>query len=329
MMKRYYPVLLFTAALYFSACSKSDIKDEAPVKDTIPVVTQPIVIPSAVYDLSLLTKTTLFENVPVVSVMQRQDYNELSGIAESQQTPGVLYVFSDGSAASEIYLTNKSGADLGKLIIDGLTPKDCEDISVGAGPDATKTYVYLADIGDNNAVYKSTTIYRFEEPDLSAINAGSQIHITAFDKIQVAYSRGAANAETLLLDPLTRDLIIATKESSKSYLYVIPFPQSTTEVTMVTPSAMLGFDLLTSGDISPDGNDILLRNASQIWYWKRTTGESIITTLLKKPQDAPYAANEHQGEGVGFAADGGGYYTDTEIRDYPGAVSTISFYKRK
>ena len=50
---------------------------------------------------------------------------------------------------------------------------------------------------------------------------------------------------------------------------------------------------------------------------------------MMQPQVAPYAHNEPQGEGIGFAADGSGYYTNTEIKDHTGSVSTISFYKRK
>ncbi len=321
---------MLIAALCFSACTKSEMNDNTPVvNDAVPVISHPDTIPTALYDLSLLNRCTLFDNTPAVAAMNRQDYKELSGIAESHKTPGVLYVFNDGATANEIYLTNKAGNDLGRVIVDGCSPRDWEDIAVGPGPDATKSYVYMADIGDNNASYKTVTIYRFIEPDLSGVNAGSQIHVATFDKIQVSYARGAANAETLLIDPLTRDLLIATKESTKSYLYVIPYPQSTTSTTKVYASARLGFDFLTSGNISADGTEILLRNKSQIWYWKRVVSESITTTLLHKPLDAPYAANEHQGEGVCFAADGGGYYTDSEIRDYPGAIANISFYKRK
>ncbi|MEO6523546.1 MAG: hypothetical protein ABIN91_17825 [Mucilaginibacter sp.] len=329
-MKFFYPAFLILALVFLNACSKSAGDNAQPVKtDTIPVTKPPDTIPSATYDLSLLSPCGLFNTVPNTATMVRQDYTELSGIAESHLTPGVLYVFEDGAKTNSIDLTNKLGADLGKVVIDGVQPRDWEDIAVGPGPDATKTYVYMADIGDNNASYLFVTIYRFIEPNLSAATPGSMIHVTNFDRIQASYSRGATNAETMMVDPLTRDIIIATKETGKSYIYRVPYPQSTTTVTVIKPLAMLGFDLLTSGDISPDGKEVLLRNKSQIWYWKRADGEDIITTLLRKPQDAPYAANEHQGEGVGFAADGGGYYTDTEIRDYPGAISNISFYKRK
>jgi hypothetical protein len=72
-----------------------------------------------------------------------------------------------------------------------------------------------------------------------------------------------------------------------------------------------------------------LRGNQLIWYWKLPAGTNISAGLLTKPQVAPYANNEPQGEGVGFAADGSGYYTDTEVRDYPGKLATVSFYKRK
>lgn len=329
-MKYLYSAFALLAMVVLNSCSKSAGDNSQTTKtDTIPVTKPPETVPSSVYDLSQLSPCGLFNTAPTVTVMARQDYNELSGIAESHSSPGFLYVFEDGAKSNAIYITNKQGADLGKIVIDGVSLRDPEDISVGPGPDATKNYVYMADIGDNNASYSSVIIYRFIEPNLSAAVTGGVMHITVFDKIQASYSRGATNAETMMVDPLTRDVLIATKETGKSYIYRIPYPQSTTTTTAVKPSAMLGFDLLTSGDISPDGTEVLLRSKSQIWYWKRTAAEDIITTLLRKPQDASYAANEHQGEGVGFAADGGGYYTDTEIRDYAGAISNISFYKRK
>ena len=97
----------------------------------------------------------------------------------------------------------------------------------------------------------------------------------------------------------------------------------------MTPVVQLYFNKATGGDISPDGTEILLRSNELIWYWKLPAGTSISAGLLTQPQIAPYANNEPQGEGVGFAADGSGYYTDTEIKGYPGKVSTMSFYKRK
>lgn len=310
-----------------SACAKKNDTTNVtpPPADTTPVV----VLPGAGYDLSKINVCTLFAESPVVDTMVHQDYDELSGIAASHTIPGLLYTHEDSGNQPEVYLTNAQGADLGVLVLDGLRNRDWEDIAVGPGPVKGQSYVYVGDIGDNDARYTSVFVYRFLEPDADSLALHTTLHITSIDKIELKYPRGAVNAETLLVDPATADIFIATKENSHSTLYMAPAPQSLTSVTPLTPLANFPFDHLTSGDISPDGNEILLRTTGQIFYWQRQAEDSIVTTLLKAPLKAPYSGNEHQGEAVGFAADGSGYYTTTETKGYAGAAPTISFYKRK
>ncbi|MFY0254132.1 hypothetical protein ACDQ55_09285 [Chitinophaga sp. 30R24] len=309
-----------------AACGKGNGPLTAnPGKDTVVVDT----VKTASYDLSLLDRCTLFTETPLVNATQRQDYLELSGVAPSHVYANVLYVHEDSGNSNEVYVTNLQGANLGKLVLQGINNHDWEDIAIGPGPDKDKSYIYVAEIGDNNAANKSVFIYRFPEPDLSAATANTNITITAVDKIELHYPGGAVNAESLLLDPLNKDLYIATKEKGRSTLYVARYPQSTTMPTMLVALDKLPFDLLTSGDISPDGTEILLRNTGQIWYWKRQSGESIAAALLRKPQDAPYARNERQGEGICFTADGSGYVTDSEVKGYPDEQVALSFYQRK
>jgi len=313
------------------SCSKSTQADVKPIgKDSIVVVKPPPVqvdtLPAAKYDLSLLTKCTLFASTPVTNNTQH-NFRELSGVAASHVYPGLLYVHEDSGNANEVYVTNAGGDDLGKIVLNGVYNRDWEDIATGPGPDPTKTYIYVAEIGDNDAVYNSVYVYRFPEPDLSGANAQTVKEVTP-DKIQMSYPTGAVNAETLMIEPSTKDLYIATKQTGKSILYVARYPQSLTVTNTLAPLAKLPFDLLTAGDISPDGTEILIRNTGQIWYWKRQPGESVASTLLRAPQDAPYSRNEHQGEGVGFAADGGGYFTNSDVKKYPTDKSSISFYKR-
>lgn len=320
-------VALVVSTVMLLSCSKSnaDIEEESKVEP--PVASVPITS----YDLTQLAQATVFNFVPTIHKVARQDYNELSGIAASHRNTGLLYMHNDNKN-SPILITNTQGADLGKIVLDGQSTLDLEDICVGPGPEAGKTYVYFADIGDNNAVRSSITIYRFEEPLISAPTADTQLHISSNNvtKITLKYPKGATNAETLLIDPINKDLYILTKESNRSTVYRAAYPQSATSTTILEPVVDLRFfDKLTSGDISQDGKEILLRNKGQIWYWQRKAGQSIAQTLLTAPQKAPYAGNEHQGEGIGFAIDGNSYFTNTEIRDYPGAVSNISIYRKK
>jgi hypothetical protein len=80
---------------------------------------------------------------------------------------------------------------------------------------------------------------------------------------------------------------------------------------------------VTAADISADGKEILIKNYSQILYWKKSGSESITELIRQTPQRAPYTP-ELKGESIAWATDGSGYYVTSE-----GANQPIYFYKRK
>ena len=312
------------------SCKKSgDVT--APVKDTVTSIPPPVQVsfPIPSYNPSGLDTTKLFNSVPVVNDLARKDLLEISGIAASRKNPGTLYIHNDSGNPNQIYLTDDAGANKGTLTLTPVGNRDWEDIAVGPGPVAGLNYIYVADIGDNDSKYPSVFVYRFPEPDLTGQPLPFTANITSLDVIELKYPNGPRNAETLMVDPLTKDIYIASKASNLSQIFVARYPQNIAAATTMTPVVQLYFNKATGGDISPDGSEILLRSNELIWYWKIPPGMGIAAGLQTVPQVAPYANNEPQGEGVGFAADGSGYYTDTEIKGYPGKAATISFYKRK
>jgi hypothetical protein len=321
-------LLCFFMLTIFS-CNKS-VNTVAPQKNTI--ASKPPVqvnFPKITYNPIGLDTAKLFNTIPVVNDLARTDLLEISGVAASRINPGILYIHNDSGNANQVYLTNGNGDNVGTLTLTPVGNRDWEDIAVGQGPAPGKNYVYIGDIGDNHSQYPSVLIYRFPEPDLTGKTLPVTMNIDSLDIIELKYPDGPRNAETLMVDPLTKDIYIASKESNISKVYVARYPQSTKVPTVMTPVVQLYMDKATAGDISPDDTEILLRNNGQIWYWKLPVGTSVSAGLLTAPQIAPYANNEPQGEGICFAADGSGYYTDTEIRDHPGHLATISFYKRK
>jgi len=322
--------LLCFLLLAILSCNKSG--NTTPAKNDTTAAIPPIVVvsfPTTNYNPSSIDSTRLFNSIPVVNNLARTDLLEISGVAASRINAGILYIHNDSGNSAQVYLTDATGADKGTLTLTTVGNRDWEDIAVGPGPVAGTSYIYVADIGDNDAKYSSVFIYRFPEPNLTGKTMPFVTNITAVDVIELKYPDGPRNAETLMVDPLTKDMYIASKESNISKVYVARYPQSTTATTTLSPVVQLYFNKATSGDISPDGTEILLRSNQSIWYWKLSAGTSISAGLITPPQIAPYANNEPQGEGVGFAADGSGYYTDTEIKGYPGKPATISFYKRK
>ena len=103
-----------------SSCVKNSPIEEAKL-DTLANAKNPVVdvFPKIIYDLSLLNKCVEFNDVPLMSVMAKQEYDEISGIAESLQFKDIIYIHEDKPGKNFIYLTNKKGEDLGRIVLDG------------------------------------------------------------------------------------------------------------------------------------------------------------------------------------------------------------------
>ena len=70
--------------------------------------------------------------------------------------------------------------------------------------------------------------------------------------------------------------------------------------------------VITAGEISADGQQILLKNYDAVLYWKRKENESIVETLGRlRDISAPYI-REVQGEAICFPLNGKGYFTVSE-----------------
>jgi len=320
-------LLLFIMAFAFSC--KKQANNPPATTDTVVVKPPPVQFITPSYNPSGLDTTKLFNPIPIVNNLARTDLYEISGVAASRINPGVLYIHNDSGNTNQVFITNGAGANIGTLTLTPVGNRDWEDIAVGPGPVAGVNYIYVGDIGDNHLQNPSVMIYRFPEPDLTGLTAPVSINISQVDIIELKYPNGPHNAETLMVDPVTRDIFIATKASNISQIFTAKYPQSITSATVMTPVVQIYMDHATGGDISPDGTEILIRSNQLIWYWKLPAGTGISAGLLTAPEVAPYANNEPQGEGICFAADGSGYYTNTEIRDHPGHLATMSFYKRK
>jgi hypothetical protein len=186
-------------------------------------------------------------------------------------------------------------------------------------------YLYIGDIGNNNSPVSSTsTIYRV--PEISDINGSfNQGNV---EKITFNYPDGPRDAESLLLDPVSKDIFIISKETPNTGIYRLAFPQSTTEtITAEKVGTVPSVSMVTGGSVSKDGNVIMLRTYLATYYWRRTESESIGQTLMKAATKQLLVALEPQGEAVCFAADGQGFYTLSERSN--SASVTLNYYRRK
>ena len=146
----------------------------------------------------------------------KKNLDEASGLAASINTPGDLWTLNDSGNGAEIFLIDQK-ADI-KLVcrLKGIKNRDWEDIAVGPGPEG-KSFIYVADIGDNTAQYPLKYIYRFEEPTLTP--GIEEIEISAIDQITFKLPERQKDTECLLLDPKTKDLYVVSKREMPVFLY--------------------------------------------------------------------------------------------------------------
>ncbi|RYF64969.1 MAG: hypothetical protein EOO39_25690 [Cytophagaceae bacterium] len=236
--------------------------------------------------------------------------SESSGVAGSLQNPGYLWTDEDSGNPAEVQLINKEGEVAGRYTLAGITNRDWEDIAVGPGPIPGKSYVYVAEIGDNQSQYPTKTIYRFPEPTLRKSESTVVETITTFDSIRLQFPDGPENAEAILLDPGTLDLYILSKEKT-AVLYKASYPQSLTKTTIMQRLLIMPLGSVTAAAMSPDGKEILIRSYHNLVYFTRKAGESVVDALKREPRQLPLA-EEPQGEAIGWAPDGSGFYTTSE-----------------
>lgn len=245
--------------------------------------------------------------------------DEASGLADSRTMDGYVWVNEDSGTPAQLNLLSHGGTLAGRLTLPGITNRDWEDMAAGPGPQPGVTYLYLADIGDNLAQNEQNAIYRLAEPRSLSQPAG------AIDRIAFRYADGPRDAETLLLDPLTRDLWIVSKSEANVRLYHLPYPQSTTTVNTAVFRGELPLTLVTSGSISPDGKEMLLKTYLGVYYWPRFSGQTVGDALVgTKPYSLTYQL-EPQGEGICFDKAGGGFFTLSERGN--AASLTLNYYK--
>ena len=247
--------------------------------------------------------------------------DEASGIADSRSMVGALWVEQDSGNPAELALLGYDGKLRGKLAIPNTTNRDWEDMTIGPGPQVNVNYLYIAEIGDNNAQYGQYTVYRLPEPKNLTDTPGP------VERIQFKYPDGARDAETLMLDPQTKDLYVVSKREAKVHLYRLPYPQSTTEVMTAEPLGELPYTYVTGGGFSSDGTEILLRTYAGVYYWSRTKGQSVADAMQRTTaRDLPYRI-EAQGEAVCFDRDNKGYFTLSEKANAPNV--TLNYYARR
>lgn len=231
---------------------------------------------------------------------------EISGIAASSRFPDVIYAHNDSSDSSRFFALSTSGADLATYLVEDAQNDDWEDVARARC--ASGDCLYMADIGDNDLLRTSYSIYIIDEP--ASVEPGE--HMLPSQRVTFEYPNGPHDAEVLLVHPLTGLVTIVTKEADG--------PASIYELDALVPDAMLsavgrghfeppkGSSKFTGGAIHPDATGILLRTKTRLFYYPMDP-EQTAAAALRGEACQLELADEAQGEAVTWLSSGEGLIT--------------------
>jgi hypothetical protein len=251
---------------------------------------------------------------------------ESSGLVASRTLPGAYWTHNDSGGGPFIYAFNTRGNSLAVFRVTGANARDWEDISIGPGPQANKSYLYIGDIGDNSGVRPDLVVYRVLEPDLKSANPGSTkarpLATQSAEAIRLKYPDGKHDAETLLVHPTTGNLYILTKALFANpvvYEATAPLTPGKT-ITMKRigevriPSIFGG--AITGGSVSPDGRRVALCDYFSGYELVLPAGSKNFNDIWKEKMTGFDLGKRKQGEAIAYRLDGNALLATSEGKEF-------------
>lgn len=255
-----------------------------------------------------------------------QKLPEASGLVTSKRYPGYLWTLNDSGSKPRLFLINESGIIRGQVTLKNIENRDWEDIALYEDPISRISYILIGEIGDNKAKHSSVFVHKIAEPFLDLRQ--ESIQKTKIDKALITsyefvYPQGPRDAECLMIDPINSSIIIVSKREKEVGVYQ-GFMTEKEEVTTLLKINTLKTTQVTAGDISADGQYILIKTYPNVFLWKRRQPkENLSETFSRPPMKMPYIV-EPQGEAIAWKRDRSGYFTVSESED--GAKAPLYFY---
>lgn len=286
--------------------------------------------------------------------------DETSGLAASRLQDDLLWAINDSGNDPVLHAIGADGRDRGSVFVEGAENRDWEDIASFLWKDEesgrTRSYLLVADTGDNLSRHKTLSLYAIAEPALAGerFPAGSVARVAW--RLKFRFEDGPRDAEGIAVDLAGRQILIVSKRNVPAEVYSLELPKALLEpktastasshegpagrapsddTAVATRIALLGAipqpteaDLEenpkygahrsqpTAFDISPNGRDAVILTYKHAYYYSRATGESWQQALAHEPKRLAIPPMR-QPEAGAFARDGASFFATTEDRPAP------------
>jgi hypothetical protein len=254
--------------------------------------------------------------------------DEISGLAASRRHRDVLWMHDDGGNPERLFAVSTNGTRLATLRVEGVTKTDWEDIA--AFELDGKSYLLIADTGDNGGLRRSLQLHVIEEP-AKIENA----RLRPAWSIAFRWPDGARDCEAVAVDAEREQVLLISKKRQPPELFTLPLrptgtglltahrsgalagvPQPTEEALKRKPRTARLQSQATAADVSPDGRTLAVMTYRYLLLYPRRSGQSWGAAVAAPPKVTalPWLP---QAEALGWAADGRSLYATGEFVPAP------------
>jgi len=266
-------------------------------------------------------------NAVQTGTLQDAGISEASGLARSNLSADLLWVINDGGSKPVLHAIATDGSTRGSVRVENAVNVDWEDLASFEAEG--KSWLLVADIGDNAGTRKHVSLYLIEEP---AQPLGGPVPAR---RITFTYPDGPRDAEAVAVDVERQQVLVLSKRTIPAELYAVPLHAMEGETTMavrlgeVASIPQPGWQDLdraqadndwhwqpTGMDISADGMSAVILTYRAIYLFRRSAGKSWIVALQAPP--AGRSLGEiRAAEAVSFDVSGQGIFVTVERRHAP------------
>ncbi|GAB4452107.1 MAG: hypothetical protein OHK0029_02490 [Armatimonadaceae bacterium] len=282
------------------------------------------------FGVAAVAQTPPYTDAVKIAELAAPFIDEASGMADSRTNPGILWIHNDSGDGAYVYGIDRKGATRAVYLVRSAAASDWEAMSQGPGPDGKGSFLYLGDIGDNARSRTDATVYRVPEPTISESSSSKEKPLLTDEptiRRTFQYPDGAHDAEALMAHPQTGDLYIVTKEpSGAAGVYKFPKePQAWWEKNTLTRVGTITItgekhpfpNLVTGGDISPDGKKVILRTYASAYEMQLPQNAKEFDAIWAvRPVAIPLPPMQ-QGESIAYSTDGKSILTTSEKTPAP------------
>lgn len=268
-----------------------------------------------------------FEPVKELHRIKSDAITEASGMAVSPKNGRFLWIINDSGANPVIHLIDTDGTNRGLLRLDKGKNTDWEDIA--SFTLNGKSFLLVADTGDNDSKRDFCTLLVLREPPLPAEGQNLNAATRAFQKLRFRYEDGPRDCESVAVDEKAGKILLISKRTKPPQVYELPLfldekkddiriarKIGSTEVKCPVATLIPFRDQPTGLDISADGTLAAAVTYYGIFLFPKKPAESWADAFSREPTILP-PHHLTQAESVALSKDGKSIFVISEGKNSP------------